>query len=227
MIDLDNIDNPTLFYYIILCIITLYFFSTKDIKLNFVFGFVICCMVIYHLNTKNQNKKLDHENQVKDKVSLVLPKSKNAVAYEEITDFLYSIQDFYIYNPQAYAEFMENLDTFFDIYEVSKINPVLTGQYYNHMEMYKRSSMNSLQSMIHTIPSSVGITNKLSDAIRELEGLLNIYLDKTERGHDLYLFKNGININTKLIEKNLVPSNSFEFNEHGDGYNVSENYSLF
>jgi hypothetical protein len=227
MFDLDNISNKTLFNYIIISITILCFFKTKDIKINFIFGFCICMIIIYYINNKTKQKKEKNDKILEEKTKIILPTPKNSNQYEEILNYLYSIQDFYIYNPQSYIEFIDNLDIFFDNYEVSQINPNEAGNNYNVMNNYKRAVMNSLQSLIHTIPSNIFITKKLNDAIQQIELLLNVYLDKTERTYNIYVFNNGFNINTKIIEKHKLPSNSFDNKDFSNNYDISKNYSIY
>ena len=93
------LDNETLVYYIIILIGIIFVFSKLVIGLNLLFGFIIGCIVVFFLYT-NYKEKQETENKVKSfQESLLLPKPEILTNHEKVEKYLFSIQDFYVYNP--------------------------------------------------------------------------------------------------------------------------------
>jgi hypothetical protein len=205
----DNIDKRTLFHYVVLFIIIVFFFSFLKIGLNIIFGFVIACLIINFLkNVKEENKKKEKEIISYEK-KYILPKPGIFDNHDDIIKYLFSVQDFYYYNPQAYEELTKNLEYFFRTYEESNNNKEKIGYNHNLMVLYKSNSVNALHSIIHTLPNNKEYTEKLNNAIIELNKILEGYLNKTEKNYEQYIFDNGYNNKTKLIYKHKIPYNNF------------------
>lgn len=205
------LDNKTLFYYIIILIGIIFAFSKIEIGLNIIFGTLIGFVIIYYLyNTYTQ--KQQNENNIKSfQQSVLLPKSEIISKYDDIVKYLFSIQDFYIVNPPTYEIMMKSLENFFNVYEETNNNKKYAGRNYELMMEHKRSTQNALHSIIYNCPTDVLYTNKLSDAIVIIGEILDNYLDKVERIQKEYLYENGYNINTILINKSgILPKNSYD-----------------
>jgi hypothetical protein len=210
MIDFSIIDNKNLFIYIIIGIILLFFFNTFDIKLNIILGLVISYIIIQQLHTNNENNKSSSQNILSAKKQLLRPELSNSSQYDNVVDFFFSIQDFYIYNPQTYEELVSCVDIFFDNYEIAHLDNSHAGQIYNDMIDYKRNALNALHSLINNIPSNTNITNKLNNALENLEIILDHYLSQIEEIHKKYLCNNKYNYNTKIINKGEIAKNTYD-----------------
>jgi hypothetical protein len=220
------IDNKLLFYYIICFIIIIYYFSKIRIELNIIFGFIIAIICIIYLNKENENKIIKNNDILDNKKRLLIPKINNAIKYDDVTHLLFNIQDLYIYNPQAYIEFTDNIDVFFDQYETAIKDNSNAGILYNYMIEIKKNSINNLHSIIHNLPSNKNIINKLNDAINNTETILNIYLDDIQNIYEQYIYYNGITNKTTLLNNNSIqPSNSYGIII--DDYDITSNYSVF
>lgn len=209
-LNIDTIDNKHLFFYITFIIVVLLFFSRFDIKLNIVYGTLIGCIILFYYNNSIEKEKENHTTMINNKIDLIKPTPKNTLKYEEMTNFLFSIQDFYIFNPQAYTLMVSILDIFFDYYEETQLDGSIAGQKYGDMRLCKRDALNALHSLIHTMPSNENITLKLNQSITQLDELLNVYLEKVERTHNLFVHENGYNVSTKLIDKGLFAKNMYD-----------------
>jgi hypothetical protein len=210
------LDNETLVYYIIIIIGIMFAFSKLIIGLNLVFGFVIGVIVVYFLYTDYKGKQ-DQENKVKAfQESLLLPKPETLSKYENIIKYLFSVQDFYVHNPQAYEEMVNAIENFFRVYEETVVNPKYAGRNHDMMIGQKRTAMNALHSIIYNCPTNKEYTEKLDNAVVILEEVLQEYLDKVERIQKLYLHENGYDIDTKIIDKSgIMPANSFDSDNDG------------
>lgn len=219
LIDINNTDVVTLFWYTVILIGTIYAFSRIDIKLSVVYGTFIVLIVLYFLNTEYVNTKNTINDILKIKNDSILPKTERLVNYNDIVNFLFSIQDFYIYNPQAYEDMVQSLDIFFMFYEEVINNNELAGEHYDILNDKRRLALNSLQSLIYNFPVHVGYTHKLNKSVDILNAILQTYLNNVRLINDNNIYKNGYNMTTKLITNDtVVPYNTFSKKENFDMY---------
>jgi len=206
----STLDNKTLFYYALIGIGIIFAFSTQNIKLNLIFGSVIAYGVIYFLY-KDYRAKQEKENKTTAfQESQLLPKPEVFERYADLVKFLFSIQDFYIYNAQAYEEMTESLRFFFQTYEETQNNKRYAGRNYNLMKTYKKNAVNALHSIIHFLPNDVNYTEKLNKAIIVMQQILDKYMDKVERMYDENIYENGYDWYTNVLNKGAEPYNHFD-----------------
>jgi len=222
------LDEKTIFFYVVIFIAIVFAFSFLTIGLNIVFGVFVALAVLYfiyhHYNRDDRdddeydierNDRYDGEyrRSPRDKIEssqekLLVPDPGIVKDYEEMYRFLFSIQDFYVYNADAYREMINGLDNFFRTYEYTLSNPNTAGRNYELMRDRKREAMNALFSLIHSIPVDVQPTAKLEDANDTMQILLQRYLDNVERIHNKFIYENGYNCDIKLIDRSgILPYN--------------------
>lgn len=206
---IDTIDKTTLFWYIVLFCFILFVFSKLTIKLNIILGFSIGIILILYLYRDYDATKIKSDEESELKKTLIIPKPLYAIEHDEIIDYLFSIQDLYIYNPREYEDLIEHLDQFFLIYNEINVNNELVIANYETLVNIKRSTLNSLQSILNMV-LYVERDNKLNKAVENLNILLNIYLTKVKKIHDNYIYTHGYDKNTKLIHTGPIPYNTYE-----------------
>jgi hypothetical protein len=209
------------FHYTVLFIIVVFLFSFLKIGLNIIFGFVIACMIIYFLKTANESKQKKEQEIISYEKKYILPKPEILDNHDDIIKYLFSIQDIYHYNPQAYEEIVKNLEYFFRTFEESNNNREKIGYNHNLMTLYKSNSVNSLHSVIHTLPNNKEYIEKLNNAIVELNKILNNYLKIIEKKYEEHIYENGYNSKTKLLFKHKIPYNAYS------GIEKYYSYTLF
>jgi hypothetical protein len=211
---IEDITSEYLFLYSVIFVALLYYFKNINISLNVLFVCVITLFIIIYTNDKEKIISSTKKENNKIKLNEIKPRPKNINEHSEIIDFLFSIQDFHIYNPQAYEEMIDYIDIFFSIYESIKITPKNNNKFFSIIEQRKHDALNSLHSLIFTIPSDKNMTNKLNISINTLEELLNKYLNEIYHIHNEYLYNTGYNIEHKPLENNIGPkANNFYKNE--------------
>lgn len=217
--DINNTDTVTLFWYTAIFFATIYAFSRIDIKLSVVYGTFIVILILYILNEKYVHTKKTINDILKIKNNSILPQSERISNYNDVVNFLFSIQDFYVYNPQAYEDMIESIDNFFIQYEEVLNNNMLAGCHYDILNDKRRSSLNSLQSMIFTFPINVDYNQKLNKSVVVLDEMLKKYMEQIKLINDNNIYKFGFNINTKLIYNNsIVPYNTYTFEKEFELY---------
>jgi hypothetical protein len=207
-----NISSKSIFLYTIIVVSCLLYFKHIHISLNYIIGICVSVIIIavlykYEIETYQNTEKL-HEI----KKGYIFPPSDKISQYKEITDIVFSIQDFYEYNPQAFESMINSLETFLNIYENISDDNSLSGDLYKNADNYKLLVLNHLHSIIIMIPSDKNLIEKLNNSMKNMEEILNDYLTKIYDIHKNYVDKNGYYNNTKLIELNIYPYNHYDSN---------------
>lgn len=215
--NINSISPSSIFTYaIIFCISIIYFRNTNitlGVFLGIIFAIICSYALFYREITTNSNKEQLH----KIKSENIVPVPENLTKYTDLTDFVFSIQDFYIYNPQSYENMVHALDTFVNVYEDVLIDNSLAGDFYSIADAQKLLALNALHSVIMMIPSSKKLIHKLDDSMKILESILNKYLVTIYEKNKLYIQENGFFNNSKVIELNVAPYNKYK-NETFDQY---------
>jgi len=213
-----NISPTSIFiYFVIFCSCLVYFKNSKT-TLGTLLGVLIAGVICFLLYQYEQETLLTTEKIHQTKAENIKPHPKRIQNYQDLTDFIFSVQDFYIYNPQAFIELIESLDTFLDVYESVMIDETLAGDLYSIAEEYKLKTLNSLHSFIITLPSSKKLTNKFDNSIKIYEELLNNYLYQIYEKNKKYIEKDGYFNNTKIIDLNISPYNQYTKDEYDKFY---------
>lgn len=209
---LSSLNNPKLFKNIGILIAFLYIFKKIKIGLNVIFGLFLGFLVImYFYNRDNIERKVDEE-QLEKKKEYIKPKLKEIDnSKKDIIDFIFSIQDFYIYNSPAFEEMVENLEIFFQLHRLIRRNIKHGSYYYQIAESKKNNALNALHSIIYSLPNNVLMTEKYDRAHQRLETLLNKYLNEMYDTCTYSLRRDGYNIFTRII--NTGPK---EYNHYFD-----------
>lgn len=203
-------DRPTLFWYSVIILIMIFIFSHLDISLNIVYGTFITIIILYYLFDNYKEKDKINNQIISNKYDLIIPRPKIAGHYVEIVDFLFSIQDFYVFNPVAYGEMVEHLDKFFLCYNEITYNRSLAGTNYNIMLDEKRMSINTLQSIVIAFSTNRQYMEKFNTSLVVLEQLLNTYLDKAEYSYKEEIYYRGYNNETELLLKPPFARNMYD-----------------
>jgi hypothetical protein len=203
----SNISSKSLFLYgVIMYGLTAYFLR-QHITLNLLCGVVISIVIIYILYQKEIDNNENIKNMHTIKSKYITPTPTYLTKYDDLTDFVFSIQDFYEYNPQAYENMVDSIDTFVEIYDTVLLNKELAGDYFSIADSYKLLALNALQSIIITIPSNKNLINKLNESMQTLEKILNNYIYIIYQKNNEYITEKGYFNNTKLIDLKISPYN--------------------
>lgn len=210
---IDTWDGKMVFTYIVIFIFVVWFFSKKNIGINILVGILVASFIISYLNHKsmaNTDTKQEILNIKKDSIK---PKTTKGFKHNDIINFLFSIQDLYRYNPLQYEKMVQHIHNFFELYEISFVEKKRANINYKIMENEKRDSLNSLTSLIFSLPNDIRTKEKINNAAVILDSILTNYLDQIGYISDEYLYKNGYNVDTKIINYGTKP-----FNEYSDIY---------
>ncbi len=172
---IEGIDHKNLFNYVVIILIVLYFFLKLTIGLNIILALILGVMIILYLNEKTHTIESTDQEQNKIKFDMIKPKLNNINFSSDsaIVDFLFSVQDFYVYNPSAYEEMIDNLNAFYKLVENIFSEPQFCSYYYQIAFSKKNNALNSFHSIIFKLPTEPPITDKFNRAHERLETILN------------------------------------------------------
>ena len=210
ILSLRNIESKVLFNYILIMLVSFVMIGKKRIKLSHIFSLLISLSIIYYLRLNQLNDELNDGNKKQEKIKLIKPNIDKIKYYDDIVNYLYSIQDLYIYNPEAYEEIIINLELFLEVYENTKLDNIYYTQYYKIADRVRRTCLNNLQSIIFNIGNEMEVKMKLNNAIIGLNEIFNEYMD------DLY------NISKEKIEIYGYDSKTIPINNDIPAYNEYE-----
>jgi hypothetical protein len=207
--EIENTSAHILFKYGALMIISLFLLRKISVGLNVFLSILISVVAILYYHEKRELNMTGLEKQHKLKGDTVIPDIKNVKKYKEIVDFLFSIQDFFSYNPESYEEMIDNLIAFFTMYEEVEHGVSRCEDYYGIAKSKKKNALNCLHSLIYNVPVTQITSQKLIKAQKVLEEMLNKYLDKIADACKLSLRTIGY---TK--DRNIINTGPYPYNEY-------------
>lgn len=215
---IDSWDGTRLYTYVVVFIVVLWFFSTKNININLLFGLIIAGFIINYMNQRTINANDTYKDNMNIKKEAIKPKlSDESNTQEDIVNFFFSIQDLYYYNPLQYEEVIKKVNIFFDLYKVCFVDNSQSSTNYALMEQSKRDALNALASIIYNLPEDKRVRNILNNATNVLDEILTNHLDHISYLTDNELYKKNYNVNTQIINYGSKP-----YNEYTD---IFSNYS--
>jgi hypothetical protein len=213
---LESQDNKTLFTYIAISLMIFFIFTKIDVKLSIIFPIGIIFIIISYMNDKKNKSIEKKEKEDKTKYDAIEPKSEILKSYDDIIDFIFSVQDFYIFNPMAYTEFVENLELFIKLKENMLTGVKKCDQYYTIAETKAQNSLNAFHSLIYRLPDDKFITEKFNRAHVRLNTILTHYLNQMYDECNNKIINYGLDITTKLI--NTGPKEANYYNNKDFSY---------
>jgi len=206
----NNIENYVIFKFIVIIIIGYIVFRNKKIGLNVLLGIVCAIIVILYIYDKNKVLLETVNEEYIKKLDSIEPTLKTlSTKNRDLIDFLFSIQDFYGYNPQTFEEMIDNINALLKLQEMMNKSADDCEKRFQIAFDKKNNAINCLNSVIYSIPASGAFTDKLIRSHKRLETLLNKEINKM---YDLCyqnLAINGHNINTSVINTGPNPANMY------------------
>lgn len=225
LIILDDLSKQTIFLYVCVFIAIVCTFKKINIKINMIFGVCLACGILTYLYLNKLKEHNQFEKNKINKIELIKPSLKkynDIASYDKITNYLFSIQDFYYSNPLVYSDCVDSINKFFICYKESLNNEPTAGENFNQMKFYKQKSLSDLDKIIFGLELNVEYDGKLILAKKNLEIILNDYLEEIYEIHQQYIYKHGITNATKFIYKNEIPAYN-EYENENDNFDKLTN----
>lgn len=208
---IDTWDGQRVFIYVVVFLAILWFISRQNMGINVLIAIIIGVFVINYMNFRSIKNSDTQEDIKKIKRDAIVPKvTEDTKEHDEIINFLFSIQDMYVYNPIQYIEMINNINFFYDLYKTAQVDnsTVYTG--YDLMKQYKRNALNALSSIIFSLPEDRRVRDKINTSAKILDDIMTKDLDQISYMLDNYTYKNGYSVNTKIIDYGPKPANDYD-----------------
>lgn len=207
-----SINKNNLFIYGFLFVIVFSFISKFNMTITTIFSIIFAYIIIIYLAKSNKKSKNKKKILLDKKKEHIRPREELIEKYDDIVNFLFTIQDLYIYNPPSYEEMVESIKSFLIIYDESIKIPKLAHQNYKIAEIKFFNAINSLHAIILNAKGNLSLDNKINRSFRVLYKILKKYLDEIELTINKDIKYNGYTINTVIIDPNrLKPYNFSDF----------------
>jgi len=175
--------------------------------MNNILVIILIVLIIYVISNKTT---VSDDNEIylpeTEKYKMLYPSVK-----KDIKKFMFNIQDMYERNPSEYGDMIENINTFFQLYERTKMNKEESFNNYELMVVMKKKVLNNISSFTFSKHLNQSVIDKIDLLIEEIETLLNKYLKDIAFIQDNYVYKNGYNVNIHF--RNSIPAFN-EFNQY-------------
>lgn len=198
---LENIDNRHLFVYIIIILFSIFYFKRFSIGINIIIALFFGLAVINYLNEKNTVSNEIEDIQQETKLDAIKPDPVKLRERKDtdIIDYIFSIQDLYEYNPEAYEEMIDNINNFLTVHDIIFKGTIYCDDYYQIADSKKNNALNALHSIIYSLPNSRIVNEKFNRAHKRLETILNKHLNELYDQCQHELIIKGYNVNRRAI----------------------------
>lgn len=208
---IDSWNGQKVFIYVVVFLFILWFISRQNLGINVLIAMIIGAFVINYMNHRSV-KTNDTQEDIKNiKIDAIEPKiSNDTKKQDDIINFLFSIQDMYVYNPTQYIEMITNINNFYDLYKETDVDNQTSYVNYDLMKQYKRNALNSLSSIIFSLPDDRRVRDKINMSASILDTIMTKNLDQISYIIDNYTYKHGYSVDTKIIDYGPKASNEYE-----------------
>ena len=208
---IDKWDGNRLFTYIVIFIAIIWIFTQKELGINILIALLVGFFVINYLNYRTTTNAETIDNIQNIKKDIIRPKLyEQTKKQNDIVDFLFSIQDLYMYLPQQYEVMVNSINYFYDLYNDIIIDHKTCYANYDTMKRFKRDALNALMSLIYTIPEDIRVRKKINESVLVLDKIMTKDLDQISYIIDDYTYKNGYSVDTKIIDYGCKAVNEYE-----------------
>jgi hypothetical protein len=165
-------------------------------------GIIIIGLIIYYYFFYKEQKL---QNKYKDVIYPKISNELNKEEHKKITKLLFKIQLFYDYNPPAFEEMKEQIEDFIILYKGVKVDYKYSGVFYDLMVDKKSLILNNLRSIGIKLPIEYLGYKSLDD----FELILNEYLDEVYELNNEFIYDQGMNRYTKILDPKNLAVNRF------------------
>lgn len=194
----NKLSRKEIFMYIVMyCIIYIYF--NRNITPTMIIYTIIMAIIVIYKRELNKN--------IEEKKGIIKPRTEYIEKDPDLVDYVFSIQEFYEYNPQAYIELLQSIEKFMSIYEYIQYDKTTAGVEYNSLKSQKYIATEALRSIIIKCPDNRKVIEKINKSIERLNEILNRYIYEVRELNKKNIEEEGFNNRTVIISKLNEPYN--------------------
>ena len=215
---IESFQNNEIFRNVLIIIMFILFFLQISVELNIILGLILAGYLILYLKEKDNIRIQTEERENNTKLSFIKPHLEkiNKDKDRDFIDFIFSVQDFYVFNPRAYEEFIDNMDAFFELRELIFSDETFINYYFQIAESKKDNALNSFHSLIFSLPNDKTYTEKFDRAHKRLETLLNKEFNQMYDQVTFISVKNGPDVLKRPVEQDLEPKSYMTYFDKND-----------
>lgn len=174
---INDIPPINLFVYISVIIGVTYFTSKFKVSGSNITGLVIGIAVVYFLNERNRALNVDELKTIEIQMESIIPKPRYFYIDANIIELVYNLMEFNNYNPQDFESMVLSIDNLLKLRLDVERGMEECAMIYDVAVEQKNKAMNSLSSIIISIPSQHVLKEKLLAGIKILHLYLYRHLD--------------------------------------------------
>lgn len=153
---------------------------------------------------RNSSSIITNENRMQDlerKMNSFEPKPSYFYLDSGIIELMYSIKEFSDYSEPIFKTVIQLLDKFLKLTLHAHEHEAYL---YDNLHDLKIDILNHLEQMIFNIPEDHGVENKLFEAIKSMQYLLNYHLEKIRLQYNKSFNNRGPNIHNKYLQNDKL-----------------------
>ena len=206
-----NYQEPqTIFFYGILLIIFIFISAKIDFNYSILIGLIFYSIFIYYLYTNKKENYIDNFEKLTTKYELLNTNNNILKKYPNIIDFLYYMSEFKSTSPSIYLQIQALFANFILLYEACLQDINLINANYSTLEIIKNKILYTINSFTFNLLSNIG-TVKLYDMRKNVENMLNNFMNELLVLQKKDIYYNNYNTKTQIINTNIImPSNYFD-----------------
>lgn len=227
---ISTVPNNNLLFYFFLVIIIYALFQGRDIRINEIFIFLVCVLIIYMLSnhdyvnfnkfTRSKKDELKFLNTIMFNGTKTIKgdilnfegennhQLKKSFLYYDpfITSLMYNLREYTQHNIQSYSSCLQHINLVLKIsYESSNISHNFYENYQSMITQKKRA-LNELTSLIYSIQTTSITYEKFKKSISLLHQLLNAHILKVSK-----IFIDKVSMNDQ--QNGFIPKDFFQVDE--------------
>ena len=227
---ISSVPYNNLLFYFFLIIIIYALFRGRDIRVNEIFVFLVCVLLIYMLSNHDYNSFIKFTRTKKDELKFLNnimfngtktikgdilnfegenghQLKKSFIYYDPyITSLMYNLREYTQHNIQSYSSCLQHINAVLKIsFESSDISHNFYENYQS-MIMQKKRALNELTSSIYSIQTTSITYEKFKKSITLLHQLLNAHILKVSK---IFIDK----VSTNEEQDGFIPKDFFQVDE--------------
>lgn len=199
-------------FFIFIMLVCILIFKFIDININLICGVVVGAVCIYFAYNYFEKENYENENDKQLQIEAIRPKTKELHKYDDLREFIFSVQDMYPYNPPSFESVIDSIDAFLVVYNHAISIPKDAGSSYTLADKLREQIIFDFHSIIYQLPDSHEYIDIFNSKLDELEDIINRYLSTILRTNRFYNRDNGLNINSKIIYDGPKENNYYDPN---------------
>lgn len=207
-----NYQSPQIiFSFGLLLVIFIYTSARINFNYSILIGLIFYSILIYYIYTNIQVNYVNNYDKLNEKYELLNTNNNILKKYPNIIDFLFYMTEFKSASLTNYLKLESLFEQFILYYESCLEDIKLINTNFDNLKMIKNKILFTINFFNFNLLSNTQ-TLKLYEMRKNIEKLLNAFLDELYTLQDKNIYYNGFNYKTSLLNKdNVYPVNFLDY----------------